>query len=349
MEELTQHVKDLVECLGGVAVGIATTETLEGGPPSTDLRYVLPEARSAIVFAVPLDQGVIEPFLKKEDHHSHALNNVRTNTLASGIAFEVANFLTQIGHPSVPQAANFVYRADAQHSPKSEKPPIAHRYLAVRSGVGSFGYSGNVITKKYGAAIILGSVVTVAELIPTDPLLAEGNYCDECRICQAVCASGYMSQDEKVTVTLGGIDFSYCKKHDHLRCDYVCGGFTGLHRSGKWSTWSPGRFLIPEKDEEFRAAIRKAAKAYVKRPKPKGGFYHFLMPGYKIENTCGNCQLVCHPDKEIRKRRYKMVLESGVVVQRSDGFREVVSPEEAQKRIAKMDPETRALYEQMRE
>jgi len=347
MQELTQHVKDLVECLGGVAVGIATTETLEGGPPSTDLRYVLPEARSAIVFAVPLDQGLIESFLKKEDHHSHALNNVRTSTLASGIAFEVANFLTQIGHPSVPQAANFVYRADAQHSPKSEKPPIAHRYLAVRSGVGSFGYSGNVITKEYGAAIILGSVVTVAELIPTDPLPVKNNYCDKCRICQAVCASGYMSPDEKVTVTLGGIDFSYCKKHDHLRCDYVCGGFTGLHRSGKWSTWSPGRFPIPEKDEGFRAVIRKAAKAYVKRPKPKGGFYHFLMPGYRIENTCGHCQLVCHPDKEIRKRRYKMLMESGVVVQRPDGSRDVVSPEEAQKRIAKMDPETRALYEEM--
>src|SRR5512139_3371937 len=192
MKELTQNVKDLVECLGGVAVGITTAKTLEGGPPSTDLRYVLPEARSAIVFAVPLDQGVIEPFLKKEDRHSHALNNVRSNTLVSGIAFEVANFLTQIGHPSVPQAANFVYRTDAQHRPKNEKPPIAHRYLAVRSGVGHFGYSGNVITKEHGAAIILGSVVTVAQLIPTDPLLAGDNYCDECRLCQAVCASGYM-------------------------------------------------------------------------------------------------------------------------------------------------------------
>jgi len=345
VEELTQHVKDLVECLGGVAVGIATARTLEGGPPSSRLTYVLPEAKSAIVFAVPLDQGFIEPFLKKEDHHSHALNNVRTNTLASGITFEVANFLTQIGHPSVPQAANFVYRTDAQHSPKSEKPCIAHRYLAVRSGVGYFGYSGNVITKEHGAAIILGSVVTVAELIPTNPLLAEDNYCDECRICGAVCASGYMSQDEKITITLGGIDFSHCKKNDHLRCDYVCGGFTGLHRSGRWSTWSPGRFPIPEKDEDFRAVIRKAAKAYVKRPKPKGGFHHFLMPGYRIENTCGNCQLVCHPDKEIRKRRHKMVVESGVVVQKPDGSREVVSPEEAKKRIANMDLESRALYE----
>ncbi|MGZ3537811.1 MAG: epoxyqueuosine reductase, partial [Thermodesulfobacteriota bacterium] len=61
------------------------------------------------------------------------------------------------------------------------------------------------------------------------------------------------------------------------------------------------------------------------------------------------CQLVCHPDKEIRKRRYKMVVESGVVVQRPDGSREKVSPEEAKKRIAKMDPETRALYEEMGE
>lgn len=347
MDELTHHVKDLVECLGGVAVGIATIQTLEGGPPSSDLRYVLPGASSAIVFAVPLDQGFIGPFLKKEDHDSHGLNNVRTNTLASGIACEVANFLTQIGHPSVPQAANFVYRKDGQHSPKDEKPPISHRYLAVRSGVGHFGYSGNVITKEHGAAIILGSVVTAAELIPTDPLPPEGNYCDECRLCQAVCASGYMSQDEKITITLGGVDFSHCKKHDHLRCDYVCGGFTGLHRSGKWSTWSPGRFPIPEKDEDFRAVIRKAAKAYVKRPKPKGGFYHFLMPGYRIENTCGNCQLVCHPGKEIRKSRYKMVVEGGVVVQNPDGSREAVSPEEARKRIANMDPETRALYEDM--
>jgi len=36
-----------------------------------------------------------------------------------------------------------------------------------------------------------------------------------------------------------------------------------------------------------------------------------------------------------------------VVVQKPDGSREVVSPEEAQKRIANMDPETRALYEDM--
>ena len=36
---------------GAVKSGIATLETLAGGPPSVDLSYVLPGARSAIVFS----------------------------------------------------------------------------------------------------------------------------------------------------------------------------------------------------------------------------------------------------------------------------------------------------------
>jgi epoxyqueuosine reductase QueG len=346
MDELNQTVKDMAICLGAVAAGIATTETLEGGPPSADLTYVLPEAKSAICFALPLDQNLIEPYLRKEDHRSHELNNIRTNTLASGIALEMAKFLEQKGHRSVPQAANLVYRTDTKHGAYDEIPPISHRYLAVRSGVGHFGLSGNVIRKKEGAAIILGSVVTSAELIPTDPLPQEENYCDGCRMCIASCASGYMSPDEEVTVTLGGLDFSHSKHRQHLRCDYVCGGFTGLHRSGKWSTWSPGRFPIPENDSEFRTAIAKAAQAYFQRPKPEGGFFHILMPGDKLEFTCGNCQLVCHPDKAVRLQRHKMLTESGVIVQGPDGSREAVSPEEAAERIAAMSPETRALYEE---
>lgn len=346
MEKLTETVKDMARCLGAVEVGIATLETLDGGPPSTDLSYVLPEAKSAVCFALPLNQAVIEPYLRKEDHDSHQLDNIRTNTLASGISLEMAKFLDQIGHPSVPQAANLDYRTDAKHGPYSEKPPISHRYLAVRSGIGHFGYSGNVLSKDYGAAIILGTVVTTAELMPTDPLPATENYCDDCKLCNAVCASGYMVSDEKSGITIGGVDFSHCQKRHHMRCDYVCGGFSGLHRSGQWSTWSPARYPIPENDKDLKDVFMKAAVAYNKRKIPAGGFYHFLMPGYKIEFTCGNCQLVCHPEKEVRKQRHQMLAKSGVVIQHPDGSRTAVSPQEAEKHIARMKPEIRMLYEE---
>ena len=65
----------------------------------------------------------------------------------------------------------------------------------------------------------------------------------------------------------------------------------------------------------------------------------------KLYTTCGNCQIVCVPDKEERKRRFKLLSESGVVLQNENGSLDVVSPEEAEGRLAKMSPENRALYE----
>jgi len=345
MEKLTNRVKELARTLGVNKIGIATNETLAGGLPSVELSYVLPDAKSAISFALPLSQDNVEPYLQKQDRRSYEIDNVRTNTMASGISFEIANYLSQKGHPSVGLTANIAYRTDTPNGAFDEKPPISHRYLAVRSGIGHFGLSGNVITKEGGAAVILGSLVTTAELIPTDPLPQEENYCDECRLCMASCASGYMTPKEKTVIQMGNKDFSYAKHLHHSRCDYVCGGFTGLHKSGKWSTWSPARFPIPEKDADFFPAIINAAEPYKKRPREEGGFFHFLMPGNRVEFTCCNCSLVCHPDKEIRKKRYQMLINSGVVIQHTDGSYEAVTPEEAEKHLQEMPPEQRALYE----
>ncbi|MBW2368538.1 MAG: epoxyqueuosine reductase, partial [Deltaproteobacteria bacterium] len=225
-----------------------------------------------------------------------------------------------------------------------EMPPISHRYLAVRAGLGHFGLSGNVIRKEEGAGIILGAVVTDTELAPTAPLPTEENYCDACRLCLSACPSGFMHPDEKTTVTMGGVEFSYARRQSYNRCEYVCGGFTGLHSSGKWSTWSPARFPIPEADEAFIGAIRSAVKPYVLRPKPGISFYHPLLPGNKGQMTCGQCQFVCHPDKEARKNRFKMLTKSGVVIQLEDGSLKAVSPEAALEHLAAMNPEKRALY-----
>jgi epoxyqueuosine reductase QueG len=344
-EDLNQLVKDLVLDAGAIDVGVVTTETLKGGPPSTDLSYVLEGAKSAVVFALPLDQEKIEQFLKKEDFHGHNLDNIRTNTQASGIALDLARFLEMKGHAAVPVESNQVYRKDTPRGPFEEKPPISHRYLAVRAGIGHFGLSGNVIRKKEGAAIILGSMVTDAVLTPTDPLPAEENYCDECRQCFSACASGLMHVDEKTTITMGGIEFSYARRENYNRCDYICGGYTGLSKSGKWSTWSPARFPIPEKDEEFLDAIRAAIKPYAYRPRPGVGFYNPLLPGNKAQFTCAHCQLICHPDKDVRKKRFKMLTEAGVVIQLEDGSLKAVSPEEALEHLQAMSPDVRALYE----
>ncbi len=64
----------------------------------------------------------------------------------------------------------------------------------------------------------------------------------------------------------------------------------------------------------------------------------------KLRVTCANCQIVCSPDKEERKSRYKMLTESGVVFQNDDGTLEAISPEKANRRFAPMSDKRKALY-----
>lgn len=347
MERLTNTAVKLVKGAGAFAAGVVNLETLAGGPPSTDLTYVLPNAKSALVFAMPLDDKAIESFLKKEDMAAANRDNRIVNCLASGAALELAEYLRMKGFDSEPVNANAVYRKDVDGGPYSEKPPVSHRYLAVRSGVASFGFSGNVITKEHGATIILGSVVTAAELVPTDPMPEEDNYCDDCKLCLAACASGLMDDTEKTTVTMGGVDFTYAKRRTYSRCDYVCGGFAGLHSSGKWSTWSPARFPIPDNDEDFMPALMNTVDAYKKRPKQEFGcdIIHPLSPGNVLDFTCGHCQFICNPDKTVRQNRYDMLKEGGVTIQLEDGTLKAVSPEEAEKYMTALDDEKRAMYE----
>ncbi len=344
MEDLTRRVIDYARLEGACKVGIATLETLSGGPPTADITYVLPEARSAVCFAFALDQALIPPFLMKEDRRSHERDNIRSNTLASGTSIDLARYLDQMGHPSYALSANNVYRKDTKRGALDMYPDISLRYLAVASGVAAFGLSGNVHTSEQGAGIILGALITSAELTPTAPMTEEENYCDGCRLCMTSCASSMMDPKEEEGVTLGGREYTYSKRRSYLRCEFVCGGFTGLHPSGKWSTWSPGRFEIPEDNKEFIAALRHGMKAYEGRPSVEGGFFNPLSKK-KLNLTCGNCQLICVPDKEERKRRHKMITDSGCVVQGPDGTLEPVSSEEAVRRMASMPAETRALYE----
>jgi epoxyqueuosine reductase len=340
---LTEQVQEIVRSYGGARMGINTRETLVGGPPSADLTYILPEAKSAVTFAIPLNKKLIRPFLAKEDRLSHERDNLQVNLLATGLAAHIAKHLEQKGFPSQGVVSNESYRDEKPWGRLGMNPDLSHRYMAVRSGVGWFGLSGNVITPEYGASVILGTCVTSAELEPTDPLPPEENYCNRCKLCQAACCSGLMDPQKEARVTLGGKEFAYAKRRNYLRCEFVCGGMTGLHPSKEWSTWSPGRFFIPEDDGAFREAMIKGIKAYDRRPRLEGGFPHILMRS-NLYLTCGNCQLLCWPDLADRKENYRILTSTGVIIQRPDGSLHRVSPEEGEAFLQILDGEKRALY-----
>jgi epoxyqueuosine reductase QueG len=351
-ENLTGKAKSFVKNCGACAVGITTVETLAGGPPSTNLEYVLPGAKSAVTFAMPLDQDKIRNYLAKEDRDAHQVNYNDTNSLATGVASQLASFFREFGFDAVGVQANQVYRNDDDSVPWEYRPDLSHRLLAVRGGVGWFGLSGNVLTAEYGANAALCTMVTTAELGPTEPLPPEENYCDCTSMeCVAACPSGFLrdAKRRRVTVTMGGQSFTYGERARYERCIYVCAGFTGLHPSGRWSTWSPGRFPIPKKDEDLKRASEWAFRAWAERPYMDGHTLQapllYAATGKDAQLSCGGCMLVCTPDKEERARRLKTLQSSGVVIQHPDGAMEAVSPQQAQHHLGGLDDQARALYE----
>ncbi len=350
-EDLTSKVKAFPVNYGASTVGITTVETLVDGPPSTDLTYVLARARSAVTFAVPLDEDKTCDYLGKIDRAGHQKDYTRASVIADGIAAQLASFIRQFGHDAVAVMQNLVFRNDKPGDLDRRTPDISHKYLAVRGGVGWFGFSGNVLTPVHGPDVILVSVVTAAELIPTDPLPPEDNYCDDCQACNASCPSGFFrnAKTDKVTVTIGGVDFSYPDYRSYGRCSYVCSGHTGLHPSGNWSTWSPARFPVPMDDEDLSPIREVAFAAWNQRPELPGGGMQSPITYSKTQRdvtlTCGNCMHVCHPDPKERKRRLRLLQQGGVIIQHEDGKLHAVSPEEAKKHIAAMEPQRRAQYE----
>jgi len=329
---------------GAIGVGVATIETLAGGPPSTDLEYCLEGGRSAISFALPLNRDHIRAYLAKEDRLSHEKDNIDTNLRATDISWELAEMLKKEGHSSKGTKANLKYRQEMKDWELFLPPDISHRYVAARSGAGSFGWSGNVGVEGHGTAVILDTTITTAELEPTEPVPPGEGFCDECKLCTSVCASGMFDKKEETSVTIGGVTFSFSARSNYLLCDFCCGGFTGLARSGKWSTWSPGRIPFPDDyDELFREFVR-AVDLYNRRPPMPGGIPHPALDGYKQHLTCGNCQITCWGNKEDTRENVKLLHNSGCVLQRPDGELYALPPEEAEAGFDNMEAERRALY-----
>jgi epoxyqueuosine reductase len=61
------------------------------------------------------------------------------------------------------------------------------REAAARSGVGFYGKNTLLITRKHGSWVVLGTLVTTAELEPTPPLDLD---CGSCRLCIDACPTG---------------------------------------------------------------------------------------------------------------------------------------------------------------
>jgi epoxyqueuosine reductase len=341
---------------------------LKGGPTTTDISYVLRGAESAICYALPLDKEKIRAFLRKDlpnGRRDHEKDNIITNLKAFDLAIQTTKYLECEGYKAREVFPNFKYREDVPGWEINMIPELSLKLIAVRSGVGNVGLSGNIGLQGYGATIILGCVVTDAILRPTDPLTPDNSFCSKCGMCQKVCAFRMFGSQETESLTIGGHEFTCFKRLSLERCKIVCGGLSGLDKSRQWSTWSPGRYSYPENDKEVMRVLTSAANNASKWPDdgiPIGyeiteyeGYQEILIRlGVNAEKmtemikntklTCGNCQLICWGDPKETKKNFDILTNSGCVIQHETGKLQVLPPSDADKIFNSMNQKHQKLY-----
>ena len=367
LQEMRNRLLEYLKHAGACAVGGCNQEGLEGGPPSTDLSRELAGARAAVVFAYPLDEHKLELYMGKIDHAPYQEEYIRSNNITQGLAGEVANHLRKWGHEASPVYAGntpgdgttrevmpqneWQQKAAERHPAKPSDlmlgtiPVISQRHLAAAAGAGFFGMSGNILTETHGAAVTLGATITTADLPPTPVLPPEANYCDECNWCGKVCPTSFMSRTDFTTVTMGEHDHhKYSTREHHMRCASHMTGMAGLSEDGKFGSWGPGRKQLPKEDEALLPTILELAGDTAKRPQVPGGFFD-PQKGTRTNIMCSACNLVCHPEREVRAKRLKMWRQGGVSVQHADGTIETLPLDEARAFLDALPPDQRALYE----
>ena len=329
MDSKVSKLKSLAVSLGADIVGVTTKEILADGPPSADPRYLLPTANSVISLAMSLDKDLVRHFISKKKWQPHCHNRKSVVQKLYTIGDTIAGQLRSEGFEAVNVDINNNYRPEENAKNVTDMtefhPEFSHRYAAIAAGIGRLGWSGNLLTKEYGALVELGSVLTSARLTPDMPILDEDHPCDRCKMCSLVCPVGMIRPKESVQVTVAGITETISNKRPNTCCWIGCSGYEGLAVDGTWSNWSPyrlGRQLPKDKQELDKLCIRlqKADPQMQDNHSSLADYRHAVFdPDWFYYTVCGFCRSVCWPHREDRLSNRKLIINSGTSALRLDG------------------------------
>jgi len=230
-------VKDFVHARGVELVGLAGPERFDG-PPSTDLDYTMKGGKSVISMAVPYHAGAIYDFLAKRSPAPHNLDQFLKYQRIMRLEKELADFLVERGFRARPLPMSCDYRRAPYVF--SLKPAFSLRLGAIAAGIAAPGWSGNVKTKEYGAAVHLGGVITDA-VLESDPLIPANYFidgvCAKCKRCAKACPARMFDAREAEYTYLNGELLPRGRKRNLDFCNISCFGLHSLSVDHKLSNW----------------------------------------------------------------------------------------------------------------
>jgi epoxyqueuosine reductase QueG len=173
--------------------GAVRASLLEAGAAQVgfaDLEPIPPEARRGfprgVAFLRPLDSAVVAQLRDGPTADYHQEYD-RANAELTRLADLAVELLRRAGHRCEPTAPTTVRVVVAG----SDTTPLPHKTVATRAGLGWIGHSALLVTRGWGSAVRIGSVLTDAPLTVGDP--ERRSHCGTCRSCADACPAGAIS------------------------------------------------------------------------------------------------------------------------------------------------------------
>ncbi len=209
MQKETRSIEQKARMDGARLFGVAPVQRFAGAPRGHHPRDFMPEAKSVLVFGLPVLKSVVnyQHFLQDSEIISGAFREEYLqryfyqvsgydvlNQRLEQIALTVSLALDDGGFSAV----SFPTTYSGAYKEFQEKVPghagiFSMRHAAVRAGLGEFGLNNLVVTSEYGPRVRFNAVITSAQLQPT-PLLTE-KVClgSSCEICIEQCNVGALT------------------------------------------------------------------------------------------------------------------------------------------------------------
>jgi epoxyqueuosine reductase QueG len=195
--------------LGASLVGFAPVERwAEFGEVAEPYRpqAIWKQARTVIVLGVPMLLPIIEstPSINYQEMYD------TTNRLLDLLGFRLSVYLNDRGHASI-----FIPRDGYGNLGillKKMPASFSHVYAAKYAGLGTIGYSHNLINPKYGPRARYVSVFTTARLAG-DPVIRR-ELCNKCEVCRKLCpAQAFTTRPDSL---IAEMDAVACTRHHQV-------------------------------------------------------------------------------------------------------------------------------------
>ncbi len=184
-------------------VALASGADLAGVVKVTDL----PEHNESILKILPNAKSIIVVISKhcltaisSSNNQVAQFDTIHTYDACAKAAHITSRFLESEGFFSV--AVPAFIPIDMEKPKNGMRGEICWRRAGVRAGLGSYGESGLLVTKEFGAAVRISGVITTLDLRADSPLSED--VCDHCMACIEACPAGALSGGGEINKKLCG-------------------------------------------------------------------------------------------------------------------------------------------------